>query len=1153
MVVEIEAFDPYIGPRPFERGELDGFYGRDQEVSDLLSYITANRVVVLYAASGAGKTSLLNAGLIPELEEEGFQVYRVTRVGGAVPEGVDINVIDNVYVYNALIYWSDEDDDPTQYYNTTLEDYIQTTSPDPQDYDDDGLEDPRVIIFDQFEEIFNFYPERWQDRERFFEQLAAALEADPLLRVILSLREDYIAPLDPYARILPGRMQARFRLERLKEAEALGAIREPLKGTPYGYAEGVAEQLVVELRKQRIETANGETMLVEGEYIEPVQLQVVCQSLWRSLPDDTEVINEEHLRALGGVTQALSDFYQRNLRATLEQVPSIRESQLRDWFEHKLITPAGTRATVYRGRSDTEGIPNRAVDMLENLYLIRGQFRAGARWYELTHDQFVDPVLESNRRFNLERDRMATQRLRRLALIVGGMALLFFVLFGGSVFQIFQTSEELRDTREMEEQLRGQTREAQIQAGELLLQQGEYQEALTSFENALESEASDDAMPEDELAIQGMILVGIGLAQVGLENYDAAETAANEASTIYVELGNQTGEAQALAVLGLVDAGRAQYTTALVKLEDALSKLEETNDRAALAQTQLALASVLNELNRPAEALATLEMAQQNALNAQPSSDAATLLLVVADAYALIEQRDLQRAALIDAGRVYIEAEQYQNAITTLNRALEIALDENDLNDETEISQLLGVANFNLTNYNESLQLLRRARNLQSFSENYVDAAAINIIVSDVYTAREDTTLALDALDRAQMNIQTAIDGGFSTEGAVRVINDALARYQQIGNQSGEAKALALLGELQRLDGDFETSLETYQASLDLYQNVGEQSGMMAAHYGRGLTYAEMGQNANAIEEVRAALTIAEALGEINQQIVYLMKIVELEGEQANQMAAASATFSLATIYEQNGDSARAIEVYNQAATLQRDAGDQEGLLQTLVALSALQVETGEVEAALQTLESGVDLALELEDTGAAFNLADEAVKLTAELEEAAPRASALVLRSRVYNANGDYVAGLDDASQALSLNAEDADAYAAAGAALAGQQEYTEAAANYQQALGRAPERAMLYCEGSLEPRLELQTNGTVITQGNLRMRGLPSTDGGVVTTLVNGDVFEVVNGPVCVDGAWWWILSVDEGDGWVNEGIASDGYFLSPIIDEDAPINTP
>jgi len=49
--------NPYIGPRPFERADGINFFGRTRETRDLLSLIMAERVVLFYAQSGAGKTS----------------------------------------------------------------------------------------------------------------------------------------------------------------------------------------------------------------------------------------------------------------------------------------------------------------------------------------------------------------------------------------------------------------------------------------------------------------------------------------------------------------------------------------------------------------------------------------------------------------------------------------------------------------------------------------------------------------------------------------------------------------------------------------------------------------------------------------------------------------------------------------------------------------------------------------------------------------------------------------------------------------------------------------------------------------------------------------------------------------------------------------
>jgi len=75
---------PYVGPRPFGRDEKDLFFGRDRETRDLCSLVVAHPIVLLYAASGAGKSSLLNAGLIPLLEARGYEVLPSARVSGRI-------------------------------------------------------------------------------------------------------------------------------------------------------------------------------------------------------------------------------------------------------------------------------------------------------------------------------------------------------------------------------------------------------------------------------------------------------------------------------------------------------------------------------------------------------------------------------------------------------------------------------------------------------------------------------------------------------------------------------------------------------------------------------------------------------------------------------------------------------------------------------------------------------------------------------------------------------------------------------------------------------------------------------------------------------------------------------------------------------------
>ena len=103
--------NPYIGPRPYERSDSARFFGRDQEARALFSLIVANRVVVLYAQSGAGKTSLLNAQVTPLLEAEGFEVWPVARVQGPAASDIDLTEIDNIYAFYSLFSWAGNEGD----------------------------------------------------------------------------------------------------------------------------------------------------------------------------------------------------------------------------------------------------------------------------------------------------------------------------------------------------------------------------------------------------------------------------------------------------------------------------------------------------------------------------------------------------------------------------------------------------------------------------------------------------------------------------------------------------------------------------------------------------------------------------------------------------------------------------------------------------------------------------------------------------------------------------------------------------------------------------------------------------------------------------------------------------------------------------------
>ena len=81
----------------------------------------SERLLLFYAQSGAGKSSLINTRLIPSLQEKDFVVLPVGRVSGELPAGVER--VDNIFAFNLMLGIL-EDCDPAQLAGVTLSDFL---------------------------------------------------------------------------------------------------------------------------------------------------------------------------------------------------------------------------------------------------------------------------------------------------------------------------------------------------------------------------------------------------------------------------------------------------------------------------------------------------------------------------------------------------------------------------------------------------------------------------------------------------------------------------------------------------------------------------------------------------------------------------------------------------------------------------------------------------------------------------------------------------------------------------------------------------------------------------------------------------------------------------------------------------------------------
>ncbi|MGH9151599.1 MAG: hypothetical protein ACRD03_04135 [Acidimicrobiales bacterium] len=355
--------NPFVGPRSFGRDEK--LYGRDREIRELLDLLVADRIVLCYSPSGAGKTSLIQAGLAPRLEEEGFHVLPPVRLNHEPQDGSG-----NRYAASAAACLAA----PSDHGGASLRDRLAGV---PVDEGRTGL-----LMFDQFEEVLSLDPTDSDAKRAFFVQLGEVLR-DRRWWALFAMREDFLAALDPYLPLLPTRLATRFRLDLLSRGAAREVVTRTAASAGRTFAEEASTALVTELSRM----VDGRV----GPYVEPVQLQVVCRRLWGRLPPDATEITTGNMGDIGDVDGALGAYYAQEV-ARAAAGTGVEERTIRQWFERSLITELRFRGQAQAGPGDDD----RAVRLLQDAHLVRAESRRGSTWYELAHDRLVAPVLADN-------------------------------------------------------------------------------------------------------------------------------------------------------------------------------------------------------------------------------------------------------------------------------------------------------------------------------------------------------------------------------------------------------------------------------------------------------------------------------------------------------------------------------------------------------------------------------------------------------------------------------------------------------------------------------------------------------------------------------------------------------------------------------------
>jgi hypothetical protein len=409
------ARNRYPGAQPFTDDGLSRrlFRGRERECTALIHQILANRLVVLFARSGLGKTSLLNAGVAENLRGLGFLplTVRVNNGDSSPLESLYIGIAAEC-VRQSVEYVPGEKSSLWHFFKTA------------QLWRGDILLKP-VLILDQFEELFTLHAE--QPRSTFLDQLsyvfrgirpadspsnlAGAISSPtdvtdtaPQIKVVVSLREDFLAYLEELSDRIPEILDQRFRLLPMDRKAASKAIEEPamiedpiLNTRPFEL-DSHAKDTILDFLERRATTLTKRT----ASQVEPFQLQLICQHLeeiaerkQRDVANGTVKISLDDIGGESSLRRILGDFYARQISA----IPSFFQRRgVRRLCSEFLISPQGRRLRMEESEvKRLTGVKPDTLLKLVDRRLLRVDQIAEGSYYELSHDSLISPVLDSRR------------------------------------------------------------------------------------------------------------------------------------------------------------------------------------------------------------------------------------------------------------------------------------------------------------------------------------------------------------------------------------------------------------------------------------------------------------------------------------------------------------------------------------------------------------------------------------------------------------------------------------------------------------------------------------------------------------------------------------------------------------------------------------
>jgi WD40 repeat protein len=433
---------PYLGLHSYEERHADRFFGREESVTELARMVKRGPITVVFGVSGIGKSSVLQAGLFPQLRAEDYLPIWIRLDFSGRQRDLCAQVKERIE--QELTTWRVDSLPPDK---ASLAHYFARN---PLWSSRNRLLTP-LLVFDQLEEIFTIGREHASSIAELIKQIAELVDVDvdlfdddqdvpptPKPRVVFSLREEFLAHLETFRKQIPDIALNRYRLTRMTGAQALRAIEQPAGAA---VSHEVAKQIVqFVVTAGETESAMGSNELATLE-VEPALLSLVCHELDRRR---RELGNSEITAAL------IADQSGRIVERFYDRAFAGLPDSLRSLVEEHLITAAGYRTTMALAAAlELDGVTEAGIEKLVERRILRSETRFGAPHIELVHDRLTKIATQGRaRRREAEREKERIRRSRRTMKIVAAVAASVVLLVALAVL-VWTTTVRVRSQKEL--------------------------------------------------------------------------------------------------------------------------------------------------------------------------------------------------------------------------------------------------------------------------------------------------------------------------------------------------------------------------------------------------------------------------------------------------------------------------------------------------------------------------------------------------------------------------------------------------------------------------------------------------------------------------------------------------------------------------------